>query len=231
MTRQVPWPRIFAEGLAIVVSILLAFGIQAWWEGRQEAALVQRGLSAVRDELAAVRTRIDEDIPFSEAWLNNAEALVATLDSVPGGETVFVSDSVLASMFSVYVADVPTGIVESFISSGRLDAVQNTDLRRSLLEWISLVEDQRDDQARTSEFGRSELRPFLRARFDVQNAQRVEEGTHDPTGSTRVQSDAQFRGLADWQRRWLGIIKNQDHSLREHSTRLDSLIRVELGDP
>jgi hypothetical protein len=35
-TRQIPWPRIFAAGVAIVVSILLAFGIQGWWEGRQE---------------------------------------------------------------------------------------------------------------------------------------------------------------------------------------------------
>jgi len=30
------WARVLAEGSAIVVSILLAFGIQAWWEERQE---------------------------------------------------------------------------------------------------------------------------------------------------------------------------------------------------
>ncbi len=36
LARPVPWPRIFAEGLAIIVSILLAFGIQAWWEDRQQ---------------------------------------------------------------------------------------------------------------------------------------------------------------------------------------------------
>jgi hypothetical protein len=36
MSRSIPWPRILAEGGAIVVSILFAFGIQAWWEGRQE---------------------------------------------------------------------------------------------------------------------------------------------------------------------------------------------------
>jgi hypothetical protein len=28
VTRSIPWPRILAEGFAIVVSILLAFGIQ-----------------------------------------------------------------------------------------------------------------------------------------------------------------------------------------------------------
>ena len=43
------WSRILAEGSAIVVSILLAFAIQAWWEGRQSRALEQDTL----DQLAA----------------------------------------------------------------------------------------------------------------------------------------------------------------------------------
>jgi len=30
-TRQIPWLRVFVEGVVIVVSILLAFGIEAWW--------------------------------------------------------------------------------------------------------------------------------------------------------------------------------------------------------
>ena len=38
MSRPIPWLRVFAEGAVIVVSILLAFGIDAWWEGRQERA-------------------------------------------------------------------------------------------------------------------------------------------------------------------------------------------------
>ena len=44
-TQRIPWLRIFVEGLVIVVSILLAFGIDAWWdergENRQEQALLQ----------------------------------------------------------------------------------------------------------------------------------------------------------------------------------------------
>ncbi len=38
-TRQIPWLRVFVEGVVIVGSILLAFGLQAWWDGRQERAL------------------------------------------------------------------------------------------------------------------------------------------------------------------------------------------------
>jgi len=40
MTNRVnlSWARILAEGSAILVSILLAFEIQAWWEERLERA-------------------------------------------------------------------------------------------------------------------------------------------------------------------------------------------------
>jgi len=51
-TRQIPWARIVAEGVAIVVSILLAFGIQAWWDGRQDRELERRLLEGIFADLA-----------------------------------------------------------------------------------------------------------------------------------------------------------------------------------
>jgi hypothetical protein len=61
-TRSIPWPRILAEGVAIVLSILLAFGIQAWWEGRQERLEEREILIGLRDELLEIRDVIDEDL-------------------------------------------------------------------------------------------------------------------------------------------------------------------------
>jgi hypothetical protein len=36
LVRNIHWPRIIAEGTVIVVSILLAFWIDAWWQGQVE---------------------------------------------------------------------------------------------------------------------------------------------------------------------------------------------------
>jgi hypothetical protein len=52
VSRQIPWLRVFVEGVVIVGSILLAFGIDAWWEERQEG--VEELLKVLRPELAAV---------------------------------------------------------------------------------------------------------------------------------------------------------------------------------
>jgi hypothetical protein len=38
LTRQIPWLRVFVEGVVIVGSILLALGLQAWWDPAQERA-------------------------------------------------------------------------------------------------------------------------------------------------------------------------------------------------
>lgn len=53
--QRISWTRIAAESLAIVVSILLAFGIEAWWSGHQER-LDERAL------LEELRTTLGEDI-------------------------------------------------------------------------------------------------------------------------------------------------------------------------
>ncbi|NNF14991.1 MAG: hypothetical protein HKN72_17325 [Gemmatimonadetes bacterium] len=53
----IPWIRVVAEGFVIVVSILMAFGIEAWWQGRQEGAqaldIEQAALESMLADLAA----------------------------------------------------------------------------------------------------------------------------------------------------------------------------------
>jgi hypothetical protein len=47
LKSQIPWLRVFVEGVVMVGSILLAFGIQAWWDGRQDELQLRRGLAGV----------------------------------------------------------------------------------------------------------------------------------------------------------------------------------------
>ncbi len=62
MTKQIPWLRVFVEGVVIVVSILLAFGLQAWWDGRQEREEQEAYLTAVSGELRTVKARMEARI-------------------------------------------------------------------------------------------------------------------------------------------------------------------------
>ena len=51
--RTIPWLRVLVEGVVIVVSILLAFGVQAWWEGQQERRDEVESLQLISRDLTA----------------------------------------------------------------------------------------------------------------------------------------------------------------------------------
>ena len=53
MTKQIPWPRVFVEGAVIVGSILLAFGIDSWWQDVQDQRQEQAYLEQLLDDLYA----------------------------------------------------------------------------------------------------------------------------------------------------------------------------------
>ena len=61
MRTSIPWPRVIVEGAVIVVSILLAFGIDAWWEGRQERAEEGRYIAALLDEAYGAANELEID--------------------------------------------------------------------------------------------------------------------------------------------------------------------------
>lgn len=60
--KRIPWQRISVEAAAIVVSILLAFGIDAWWESERErdlaASYVDRLRSDIEHDLEAYRLTV-----------------------------------------------------------------------------------------------------------------------------------------------------------------------------
>jgi hypothetical protein len=58
--QAVPWLRIGAEGSAIVLSILLAFAIDAWWQGRQDDRDEYLVLEDLSQELAENVQAIDQ---------------------------------------------------------------------------------------------------------------------------------------------------------------------------
>lgn len=62
----IQWPRIFAEGTAIVLSILLAFAVDAWWQELREQAnyraQVKTLLSEFRESKARLERQLDEGL-------------------------------------------------------------------------------------------------------------------------------------------------------------------------
>jgi len=76
--QEIPWPRIFAEGAAIILSILLAFWIQAWWEGRQQQGDERIFLQSLLDDLSDKKQQLNRDKRYIAVIFESATTLLQT---------------------------------------------------------------------------------------------------------------------------------------------------------
>jgi len=147
VTAKLSWPRVFAEGVAIVGSILLAFGIQAWWEGRQlraeEAVLVEglrRDFAANQAALAgAVQTH--QDMIIDLTVLDRMS--LAGISALPADS----AELYAGGMSFTLTFDAQDATLDAIVASGRLEIISDIRLREHLARWKQLVADA-DEEAR-----------------------------------------------------------------------------------
>jgi len=83
--REIAWQRIAAEGVAIVISILLAFSIQAWWENRTERINELEVLTALQVEVKQNIGVMADELRFRRAMIEPMTELLELIgkDELP----------------------------------------------------------------------------------------------------------------------------------------------------
>lgn len=127
--------------MLIVVSILLAFAIDAWWDGRG----LQRQEQDLLVGLQAEFQRNRELLAGNRAQhARHRDATVAFLArSTPAGDPrpEPIDDQVLIDLLSWATYDPLMGTLGSAVQSGQLGLISNQELRIELATWRDLVED------------------------------------------------------------------------------------------
>jgi hypothetical protein len=124
-----------------VVSILLAFAIQAWWEARQERAREQETLSGLATDFAFTLAQLHRLLVANE----DRQALIMALEAMADSELeALPEDSVAlyeAALLGFGTFDARDGTLESLVASGDLGIIRDPHLRQRLMEWQSVVGD------------------------------------------------------------------------------------------
>lgn len=142
---------------------MLAFGIDAWWDERQERAEEIDLLEGLRDELRFNLARLDE---FDESLQQSTRAVDELLAlSVPNARPVDAAavDSLLFAAIAWGTYDPSSGAIQEILK-GRLAIIRSEGLRREIARWDEQRRDFREDE----EFAEIEFRdhfwPYLRTR-------------------------------------------------------------------
>jgi hypothetical protein len=136
MARKIPWLRVAVEGSTIVSSILLAFGIQAWWEGRQREEarrdLLVTMLESVRLNVASLATNLQ--------GLEADQALVSTFFALPPSALAAVPTDSALTFFTALARpstrQAAQGPLSRSLDGNRLSLIEDLQLLGKLDEWL-----------------------------------------------------------------------------------------------
>ena len=146
VNENIPWKRLSVEAAAIVVSILLAFAIDAWWDNRQERVHEQDALLGLRAEYQNHLDEISRTKARHLVYLRAIEELVRACGKGSWQSDEFSIDNAIFALLVPETNDLGAGVRDTLISSGKIDILSDRQLRYELSEWDSVVDELLDDQ-------------------------------------------------------------------------------------
>jgi len=138
--RSIQWKRISAEGAAIVVSILLAFSIEAWWDEYQEERQLHEILEALEEGFSGNLSLINESI---EAVSANYELLNRFIQIDPEDIEKIPMGDRFRTLRAIWVPDtrnLNTGHLLKMLDTERLKSLKNAELQQGIAHWQSWLE-------------------------------------------------------------------------------------------
>ena len=155
------WGFLLTEGFLIVVSILFAFALDSWWDERRDRKDELAILHALHDEFTANRQVITHYQGLNQ---DGIESLSAFLLAIEAGHWVSDSrtpDEALAYLILAPTPDVGAGVLNALIGSGRIELLQNNDLRIRLANWQGVFAELLDDLLPSKGFAYDTVIPYV----------------------------------------------------------------------
>jgi len=195
-THKIEWRRLSVEAAAIVVSILLAFAIDAWWNGHIESKRERDQLVAMREEFSESLVGLEEVLDSIQQHTNGVEELIALLKEA-GPHSVEVSGHLLGFAIGWRTSDVSTSTLDALIASGDLNLLKNKELRADLAKLPAFLLNVTEDEIMAMEFAESIMSSFL-AREGLAEAAYANRPGFERSGAPEtatVTPSAEFVGL------------------------------------
>ena len=167
MTRQIRWLRVFVEGVVIVGSILLAFGIQAWWDERQERADESLLLSGLQAEFEALRPSLLDRLERTQRQERGGQLLRDRVASFAAEPTVEVADSLILAVVGSPTFRAATGTLDAALASGEIELIRNEEIRSEIRQWRTLLFYVSQNQQGTRQVTDEQVIPLLARDLEI----------------------------------------------------------------
>ena len=134
------------EAFVIVLSILLAFAIDAWWDERQETVQTERMLASLAGDFESNLAEAREVIAVHGSRRELISRLIAMdeaqIRSIPADSL----GAYYAAFYDPRSFDPATATIDALVGSGDLDLVEDEELRLLLSRFLNVVRDSEEEK-------------------------------------------------------------------------------------
>jgi hypothetical protein len=245
--KDLTWFRIYAEAFVIVLSILLAFGIEAWWDDQEEREDAQRLLSSILDEYRLNLEVIEQRIAHRKSVRDSINRIFELADAAEKPDQLELDDLLGAITW----ATAPTGTwgaLDALVEGGQLRLIENQKLRVRL----SVLHRSKDLFATTEQtdtnFLENVLSPYLRENALLPQIGTTRSAIYWPGGDptkplyefdlilppkldhSPLLEDREFLGIV-FEKLWIQLdALRRNEAFMEDSVELIALLEAEIDD-
>lgn len=224
-----PWGRWFVEIVVIVLSILLAFAIEAWWDERQEREDEREILAGLEREFTDYHDKLSRAIEKHDLMRTAMEELLQATESGRWTTTEFTLDEAVIRSMWPPTTELSGGVRDALIQAGRLEVISNRALREKLALWAGIHAEVFDDEEFSRGIVFNQMMPFLISQgFDLSGVLHGLSGA-DASGNHLGQDESEVQRLLG-DRRFRALIQFRlgfwIHAMQEYETGLQAIEEI-----
>ena len=196
--KPIDLSRAGAEIVIVVVGILIAFGLDSWWDSNKQQIWERSQLELLRDEAQSNMEHTKSVIEAHKGTAADIEVILAFATHQPAGEVVSLKNRAVTSLIKWRTSELSMGALDALFASGELGEISNPELRTSLTAWKAAALDAQEKENLARDFVERTLTPALSgeaylaaayaARPPYGNSEELESRNVEIRSSTRLRS-------------------------------------------
>lgn len=149
------------ESGAVVLSILLAFGIDAAWDGHQLRLREREILSGLVADFEASRPGLESRLELARRMARGTEMFLELTDGRPSPSQVIVPDTLVMAVLGGPTYEPATNTLDAAMASGEVELIGSAALRGELAEWRRILSDTGEDEREVRRITNEQIVPIL----------------------------------------------------------------------
>lgn len=165
--RRLVTLRLLVQVAILVLSILLAFAIDAWWDAHQERSRERDLLLELRDDFRANRPGLESRVTLARRMAEGTGEFLDLLGAHAAPEVVTVPHAVIFAALGGPTYEPVTNALDAAVASGDIALLTNGELRAELATWRRLLRDTNEDELEVRRITNEQIVPLLSQSLDL----------------------------------------------------------------